>query len=260
MINTKEARIQKFNDLLELNNFLVECKDISYDKAKNYSILDKPLHHNHLKYDLSSINIEEKDVIELMTELDSCGVLIFASAKNPGGGVLNGSIAQEEAISYHSTWYFQAKENTQFYSNKGASALNKDDISIANGFLLTDINHQEIKPKPISFIGCAAPNLAGIKSQGLNISEKIIYEHLNLRIQNILLAAESMNVKNLILGAFGCGVFGLDPVIVAHSFKHHIENNHFTGNIHFAINNSELASIFRNTIHNSPSNINKIKL
>ena len=44
------------------------------------------------------------------------GVLNFASAKNPGGGVLKGTVAKEEALARVSSLYPMIKQCTRFYT------------------------------------------------------------------------------------------------------------------------------------------------
>lgn len=259
----RDIRIQQFNDLTSLQNYLIELGEISIKPSHNF--IPKNTNNNTNTYDFQKISFRQENVIETMSQIENVGVLIFASAKNPGGGVLNGSIAQEEAISYHTTWYSNAKLNSQFYLEKGASALNTDNVSIANGFLLTDINHNELSsPKPIFFIACAAPNKTGIISQGLKINDETIYHHLELRICKILQAAEENNVENLILGAFGCGVFGLDSKIVASLFKKNISSGIFSGQIIFSIMDKNVLNEFETIIlcenkHISKKSNNKIK-
>ena len=258
MSSARENRIQHFKDLTSIKDYYHAVGDISLSPA--YMFSQKQNNHTLEPYDLNRVYFTNDNVIETLTKVDDVAVLVFASAKNPGGGVLKGSIAQEEAISYHTSWYFQAQMNTAFYSQRGDSALNTDKVSIANGFIFTDINHKEIEPpKPITFIACAAPNKTGIQSQKLNISDEIIYQHLNVRIQNILLAAEQSKTPNLILGAFGCGVFGLDPKKVALIFKENIEKGFYSGSIIFSIMDLELLNLFKEIISDYPTNTSSKK-
>lgn len=70
-------------------------------------------------------------------------------------------------------------------------------------------------------ISCAAPNFyAARKYQNVDSEENSIV--LDSRIRFVLDVAAANGVKTLILGAFGCGVFGQDPEEVASIFKKYL--------------------------------------
>lgn len=57
-----------------------------------------------------------KAVLNLSSEnFEDVGVLNFASAKNPGGGFLNGALAQEESIAVGSGLYETQLKNEKYY-------------------------------------------------------------------------------------------------------------------------------------------------
>ena len=82
------------------------------------------------------------------------------------------------------------------------------------------------EPFPISVMSCAAPmirlGLEGMSQQGY---ENMLYR----RIQGMLLTAASQNYRHLVLGAFGCGVFGNDAAVVSNLFYQAIQNLSFHG-------------------------------
>ena len=68
-------------------------------------------------------------------------VLNFASASNPGGGVVNGSSAQEECLCRCSTLYFNLNENSNwdnFYTphRRDGNPLHNDDIIYTPGVVV----------------------------------------------------------------------------------------------------------------------------
>lgn len=186
--------------------------------------------------------------LQAIEENKKVAVLVFASAKNPGGGVTKGSKAQEEDISLVSSWYFQVKDNRDFYLDKNAEAINSDNILYTKKSYIFLDEHYNIldNPKEISFIGCAAPNLNGLLNQ--NKSIKKIYEVLKKRIGNVLKTAQQKNLDTLILGAWGTGVFGLDEKKVAQAFNEEISKGYFKGNIQFNIPIQKTLEIFKNEI------------
>lgn len=165
-------------------------------------------------------------------------VLNFASATNPGGGVLHGSSAQEEAICRCSTLYpcldTEKMWNNFYIPHRDAdNPLYNDDCIFTPGVKVfkSDISFPEILPEDqwwdVDVITCAAPNLRSIPSNRMNPnagSKKadITYKDLMIlhmsRIQRIFEVAMDNKAEVLILGAFGCGAFCNPPEIVAEVF------------------------------------------
>lgn len=165
-------------------------------------------------------------------------VLNFASATNPGGGVVNGSSAQEECICRCSTLYPCLKNDdlwTSFYAphRKAANPLyNNDCIYTPNVCVFkSDINFPELLSRDrwwrVNILTCAAPNLrerpsnpmnphAGYKQAKLTPAE--LETLLTSRIRRIFEVAVANGNEVLILGAFGCGAFRNPPEIVAKVF------------------------------------------
>ena len=244
---SKEKRISYFNSLTEQYS---RFKRNFENELSHPLIIDE--HYTFYPYDKKGsykIQVLNESVIDSIFRFENPLVLVFASAKNPGGGVTRGSTAQEEEISLHSTWYFQLIENPSFISNfyldKGSSALNTDKmIYLRNSYMLTNSFYQEISPSPVSFLGVAAPNLSGLQSQGIKHSEFHIYDTLRTRIRNIFKMAIHKKHQTIILGAWGCGVFGLSPVKVAEIFREEIQYSCFNGDIVFSILDKDMATMF----------------
>lgn len=154
-------------------------------------------------------------------------VLNFASATNPGGGVLKGSNAQEECICRCSTLYncLNTEEMIKrFYQphRDAHNQLNNDDIIYTPYVVITldDYYHLLESSAMVDVITCAAPNLRPDKDgKEIKISPEDLYELHQKRATRILAAAAAHNVDNIILGAFGCGAFRNDPEIVAKAYK-----------------------------------------
>ena len=238
---SKENRIKNFVSLQ--NSFSQEkYQHLSYSKAqvlKPDAI--KLFKQNPIE---KEIIFFQGNILEVMQSSSKAAVLVFCSAKNPGGGILRGSRAQEEDISLHSTWYFQVKDLDGFYLEKGASSLNTDNIIyIEKGYLLKDLYNNDIVPVPLSFIGSTAVNLNGLEKQGKSTSK--YHQIMSKRIERILQVAQNNHKKELILGAFGCGVFGGDPQVVATIFNEKIKEGWFTGKIIFAIMDNQTMEIFK---------------
>lgn len=165
-------------------------------------------------------------------------ILNFASATNPGGGVVHGSSAQEEAICRCSTLYpcLNTKEMWDgFYGphRRADNPLYNDDciFTPAVKVFKSDTNFPELLPENdwwnVDVITCAAPNLRNVPSNRMNPNAgskkaEISYDDLKAlhtaRIQRIFEVAIASNAEVLILGAFGCGAFCNPPELVAEVF------------------------------------------
>ncbi|MEU0965355.1 TIGR02452 family protein [Streptomyces sp. NPDC005917] len=149
-------------------------------------------------------------------------VLNFASARNPGGGYLNGAQAQEEALCRASALYacqlrarafydHHRAHRDPFYSDRvihsPAVPVFRDD----RGRLLTD-------PFRAGFLTSAAPN-AGVIRRTAPERTGELPGALAVRAERVLEVAAANGYRRLVLGAWGCGVFQNDPRQVAGAFR-----------------------------------------
>lgn len=187
-------------------------------------------------------------------------VLIFGSAHKPGGGILSGARAQEEDISLHSTFYFQVKDNDEFYKMKHNNYLYSDNaLYTKNSLVLTDINNNELQEyKKLSFITVASPNLSAFKQNDKQINEDLLYDVYERRLRGILNFAEKEGHKEIVLGPWGCGVFGLDPERTATIFNKLLKENIYTGEIVFSILDEKMFNIYKKNIFPANNQFNKI--
>ena len=165
-------------------------------------------------------------------------VLNFASATRPGGGVKNGSTAQEESLCRCSTLYPTLDRRwlwQKYYDvNRVAHDVKHTDACIYSPKIIickTDTSlPQRVTENQfvtVDVISCAAPNLRNEPSNWHNPetgkpvnmdSQQLLEIHLR-RARHIFHVAAANNVEILILGAFGCGAFANDPVTVAQAYR-----------------------------------------
>lgn len=166
-------------------------------------------------------------------------VLNFASASNPGGGVVNGSSAQEECLCRCSTLYYNLTEEDmwkKFYlpHRYAANPIHNDDLIYTPDVVIfkSDTAYptlmSEKKWKRVNVITCAAPNLrerpsnsynSGDGNKAIKISDKQLEQIHITRGRKILEAAAKNKNEVVILGAFGCGAFMNKPEVVAGAYK-----------------------------------------
>lgn len=147
--------------------------------------------------------------------------LNFASYKNPGGQFLNGSSAQEEALCHESNLYNVLRKFTDYYEwnnrhkNKALylnRALYSEDILFVRG-------NEEIL---CDILTCACPNKKASQKYAYTTDEENT-KVLRDRIEFALKVANYNNAEVLILGSWGCGVFGQNPYEVAEIFKEYLD-------------------------------------
>lgn len=94
---------------------------------------------------------------------------------------------------------FSGKDLDEYYK-QNTTDINSDLLVYANnGYLFFDNLYKELNNYiPVSFIGCAAPNLTVLSKNNIDVE---VYSLLSNRIKNILLFAEQEKIENLILGA-----------------------------------------------------------
>jgi uncharacterized protein (TIGR02452 family) len=159
-------------------------------------------------------------------------VLNFASAKNPGGGFLNGSQAQEESLARSSALYASLLQAPAFYQRHRASpSLLYSDAMILSPscpIFREDEGTLLETPQRVTFITSPAPN-AGAAANNRPEELSRIPEVFHQRSDYLLALAASQGYQHLILGAWGCGVFRNDPALVAKTFMGHLKGGAWAG-------------------------------
>lgn len=149
-------------------------------------------------------------------------VLNFASARNPGGGYLNGAQAQEEALCRASALYACLLEAREFYDHHRAhrDPFYTDRVihSPRVPVFRDDRGRLLAEPYLAGFLTAAAPN-AGVVRRTAAERAGELQTILARRAERVLETAAAHGYGRLVLGAWGCGVFQNDPVQVAGAFR-----------------------------------------
>lgn len=149
-------------------------------------------------------------------------VLNFASARNAGGGFLNGSMAQEEAICYASGLYKTLQNQNKFYKNPKhfANGLYSHSMIYSPAVPIFKDSKGELisEPKFVNFITSPAVNVKDLKAKGNKELLKLVDRTMLDRIEGVIALAKEKGTETLILGAFGCGVFENNPYKVKDAF------------------------------------------
>jgi uncharacterized protein (TIGR02452 family) len=148
--------------------------------------------------------------------------LNFASAKNPGGGFLNGSQAQEESLARASGLYACLAPMRAMYdaNRQFDSCLYTDHVIYSPRVPVFRDDDDALLSEPyvVSVITAPAVN-AGALRPG---ERPLIEPTMRGRAEKVLALAAAHRHEALVLGAWGCGVFRNDPADVARWFGDHL--------------------------------------
>jgi uncharacterized protein (TIGR02452 family) len=152
---------------------------------------------------------------------DQVAALNFASAKNPGGGFLGGSQAQEESLARASALHACLSKHTEYYDANRATrtSLYTDHMIVSPcvPVIRDDDDRFLEEPWQVTIITSPAPN-AGAIAQNDPPELHRVEPTFRRRIEQLLSAAVAFDQTALVLGAWGCGVFRNDPAMVAPRF------------------------------------------
>lgn len=147
--------------------------------------------------------------------------LNFASAKNPGGGFLGGSQAQEECLARASGLYACINPVQDYYEINRVcrTALYTHHMIYSPGVPVFRDDDDELLPTPYqtSIVTAPAVNAGAVhENEPANVAR--IEATMRQRIHYLVTIAALHGHETLILGAWGCGVFRQNPAEVADWF------------------------------------------
>lgn len=148
--------------------------------------------------------------------------LNFANGVRPGGGFLCGSRAQEEVLCRCSTLYDTLEGDPMYAAHRANDHKFSSDWAILSPDVPVFANDDGTvleEPWLLSFLTCAAPVCRGDDAE----TKKIAGDLLQQRIHRVLAIARAFGYRELVLGAWGCGAFGNDPLRTAQDFRAALE-------------------------------------
>lgn len=172
------------------------------------------------------LTVTRQTTMEALAELaarpgGSLGCLNFASAKNAGGGFLNGAQAQEESLARSSGLYPCLLAQEGYYArNRAHSSVLYLDLAIFSPgvpFIRNDEGELLENFYTAAVITCPAPNAGAVLRNEPEHADQI-RAVLERRSDFVLTIAQREGLQRLVLGAWGCGVFKNDPRMVAQVF------------------------------------------
>jgi uncharacterized protein (TIGR02452 family) len=203
----KEELIQVYQNTKEICADIEVPESIKYSKLFEGSFIPKK----------GEIIIEPLDTISALIkyfDLDNAiAVLNMASSKRKGGGVENGSVAQEECLFRCSNIFNIPDEFYPILSDEYIYTIDVSFVKNANYELIPTITADVITMPALNRNKTHIDNLENKDS--LNNYKPVMTE----KIEKMFDGAAFHLCDNIILGAWGCGVFKNDPNVVAELFN-----------------------------------------
>ena len=202
----------------EFHDEIIDC----IEESSVYSYCDSPFSNFNNRKKEAEIILIDKDsasaIFDYPSDMNNKSmVLNFASYKNPGGMFIQGSSAQEESLCHESYLYNVLKEfDGSFYAY---NRQNKNKALYTNRAIYSEyIRFMRDTDVFCDVLTCAAPNKTAAQKY-CNVTDRLNYSTLKERIRFVITVAALNKPDTLILGAYGCGVFGQNPFEVAKIFK-----------------------------------------
>ena len=220
IIGEREYKIGWKTITLPWDEWYSSVRVFSPERAKTWLSTDNIEYYMQEK--MCRFSVTNEDSFRAASRFKEPTVLNFASAKYPGGGFLNGASAQEESLCRCSTLFasLSSKEAAEMYEFNRENPINAySDYMLFSPYVVVFRDAEKgllEKPFVVSVVSVPAPNRsAGAKFE----SDESIKEVLLRRIRRLIICAIRHGHRNLVLGAWGCGVFRNDPHQVAPCFR-----------------------------------------
>ncbi len=221
---TKDERIDIFNDTIEYSR-----KQGFESESRTYRMGDFNSTVDMSRTNIEVVNTDTVSAAQKYSALGRTALLNMASYKRPGGGVRSGAQAQEECL-------FRCSNLGDAIPTDSYPLDLDDGIYTRDAHFFKDFYYGYIEPFKVDVITVAAINL-----REQEIDPDYYEETVTDKMRFMLSMAKLNNVENVILGAWGCGVFKNDPTEIAEMFADVIET-HFKDsftNIIFAVINDD---------------------
>lgn len=174
----------------------------------------------------TSYEVTQQTTIEGLLTLskqtqNKIGILNFASAKNAGGGFLGGAQAQEESLArssglypclLHAPTYYEIHRNMKscLYTDSMIYTPQVPFFKTDEGEYLPILYKADVLTSP-------AVNAGIVRQREVENRDKII-GIMHLRMRKVLMLLAQNKCEDIILGAWGCGVFQNVPTEIAELF------------------------------------------
>ncbi|MCX8522672.1 TIGR02452 family protein [Chryseobacterium formosus] len=233
-ILAKKYYINEHNEKINIENELEICKKetVLFSSEQLSEMTTSELLETDFETKIEIWNCSSlKAILQLSEEENQEKIMClnFASAKNPGGGFINGAEAQEESLARTSALYETQLQAWDYYTVHRAmeSCFYTDMMIYSPKVPVFRKDKGELLSKPVlcNFITSPAVNAGVVKRQEPERIDEILGA-MDVRMDKIFALALHKGNETLILGAWGCGVFKNDPKEIAELFRKHLQGKY----------------------------------
>ncbi len=238
LIAEETLQILKQGYFVTPSNRTISIEELQAECEANTRVYSPKTSDNLLQYRTANplatptkISVTNQTTLDAVRDLIKAGnedvlCLNFASAKNPGGGFLGGSQAQEESIARATGLYKSLLQAEMYYdTNRNTKSCFYTDYMIYSPDVpvFKDEGGNNLEELvSCGIITAPAVNTGVVKrKEPHRLSE--IEAVMKRRIAKVLAISLEHRHRCIVLGAWGCGVFQNDPVDMARYFREVIE-------------------------------------
>lgn len=189
-----------------------------------------------------AVSVTDEDAVSAVLRLgrglaSACdlAVLDFASFTRPGGSYERGAWGQEQALCSASFLFNVLSEKGGWYAENRRRNVNCDlyrnrALAVPAVRFERDGYHSYA-----DVIVAAAPNARRAREE-YHVGDEALLAALRDRVRMVMAVADDLGHERLVLGAFGCGVFGWDAATVAEAFRAELAGGtHVASEVTFAV-------------------------
>ncbi|BAV04028.1 TIGR02452 family protein [Filimonas lacunae] len=228
-----------YTNTLQQNVSIAEAMDYSITNTRLYKPEALPLTFDKTHEGECIIEVTRESTFAAAKRLvqeeaaENICCLNFASARNPGGGFLKGTTGQEETLTRASGLYASLVKQTDYYDNNRATDSNLFTDHIIYSPLVPVFRDDNSRLTDdyftVSVITAPAVNakrLEEYEPEKMDMITPVNYS----RMQKFLSVAAAHKQTTLVLGAWGCGIFGNETKEMAGWFSYHLLQNEMFAN------------------------------
>ena len=145
-------------------------------------------------------------------------VLDFASFLYPAGGYERGNWGQEQALCAESFLFNVLREHAGWYAENRRRHVNCH-LYRNRALVVPRVRFERDRYHSYADVIVAAAPDARRAREEYRVDDEALLAALRSRVRLVMAIADELGHERVVLGAFGCGVFGWDAAVVAEAFR-----------------------------------------